>query len=184
MLPSVHVPEPASLGELLELHDEDFVRAAYLLILGRAGDTEGRAFYVRRIRSGARREEIVVEMASSVEAAARETLLPDGLGEFFRAEEARRPGLAARILGRLLGPAQEPLAKQLRIVENLAFRILEGQKAQAETARMSALLSHQRADGAAEAGRYGEPAGRLAESPTHTVHGRAVFEMKKFLEAT
>ena len=41
-----------SLPELLSWHDVDFVRCAYVTVLGRQPDPTGEAYYVDRLRQG------------------------------------------------------------------------------------------------------------------------------------
>lgn len=55
-------------NDLMIYHDEDFVRAVYMAILNRPADKEGLSFYVRQIRSGVHREEVIYCVATSVEA--------------------------------------------------------------------------------------------------------------------
>lgn len=43
---------PTSLSELLDIHDEPFVRMAYRLVLGREGDVDGVTHYVEALRGG------------------------------------------------------------------------------------------------------------------------------------
>lgn len=108
--PSIdHVPQ--SLGDLLSLHDEPFVRAAYLAMLGRAVDEPGLRNYTALLRSGASREAIVVALAESEEAlrGTRRTL--PGLPAFVEQHRPRKTGLwrgALRRLGRHLTAHLEP----------------------------------------------------------------------------
>ena len=57
-----------SLSELLSWHDVDFVRCAYVTILGRQPDSEGEAYYTDRIRRGHSPMEVLWELRSSAEA--------------------------------------------------------------------------------------------------------------------
>jgi len=56
-----------SLAELLSWHDVNFVRCAYVTILGRQPDSEGEAYYTTRIRNGRPKLEIVRQLRRSPE---------------------------------------------------------------------------------------------------------------------
>ncbi|MED5619502.1 DUF4214 domain-containing protein [Ideonella sp. BN130291] len=74
---------PAKLSELLALHDESFVRAAYLAILGRPADPGGLANYLSQVRSGIPKLEIAAELATSAEARRHAAAL-EGLEKVLR----------------------------------------------------------------------------------------------------
>ena len=109
---------------LLRLQDRAFVRQAYAALLGRQPDHDGLAYYTERIRQGVRKERVLHELASSPEARIpSETLF--AVEAILRAEREReRPGLLPRVFRRLLSHALEPMMAKLRIVENLAWRVL------------------------------------------------------------
>jgi FkbM family methyltransferase len=56
-----------SLAELCEWHDRDFVRCAYVTLLGRQPDMAGEADYVRRLRSGVHKLTIIRDLRRSDE---------------------------------------------------------------------------------------------------------------------
>lgn len=58
----------ASIDDLLELHDRDFVEAAYLIMLRRPVDPSGCAYFVRRLRLGYSRVALLDQMLKSPEA--------------------------------------------------------------------------------------------------------------------
>ena len=58
----------ASLSELLLWHDVDFVRCAYVSVLGRQPDAEGETRYTRRLRAGRSKMEILQHLRRSPEA--------------------------------------------------------------------------------------------------------------------
>jgi hypothetical protein len=58
-----------SLAELLSWHDADFVRCAYVTVLGRQPDREGEKFYLQRLRSGRPKLEVLRHLRASPEAA-------------------------------------------------------------------------------------------------------------------
>ena len=56
-----------SLAELLSWHDIDFVRCAYVTMLGRQPDPEGEAYYADRIRCGRSKLEVLWQLRRSSE---------------------------------------------------------------------------------------------------------------------
>ena len=70
-------PEQAnSLAELLSSDNEEFVRLAYLTVLGRPADAEGEAYYTDRIRRGFTKMEVLDQLRKGDEAK-RVPPLPD-----------------------------------------------------------------------------------------------------------
>ncbi|MGC9206477.1 DUF4214 domain-containing protein [Acidithiobacillus sp.] len=59
-----------NIAELLACEDIEFIKCAYLSILGRDPDPEGVNYYLNRLHSGVSKYEIVVQLISSDEAAA------------------------------------------------------------------------------------------------------------------
>ena len=70
-----------SLFELLSWHDADFVRCAYVTVLGRQPDAEGEAYYTHRIRQGHSKLQILWQLRRSPEA----TRHDPGIAGFDRA---------------------------------------------------------------------------------------------------
>ena len=63
------IHKPAETAEaLLAMEDAEFVSCAYLTVLGRPVDPDGFAEYLRHIRAGADKSEVVAAIASSAEA--------------------------------------------------------------------------------------------------------------------
>jgi hypothetical protein len=58
----------ASLAQLLELHDAEFVDAMHLALLGRAPDRGAREGYIRVLREGHDKEAVLYGLATSEEA--------------------------------------------------------------------------------------------------------------------
>lgn len=56
-----------SLNELLAWHDVDFIRCAYVTILGRQPDPQGEAYYSDRIRRGHSKLEVIGQLRTSPE---------------------------------------------------------------------------------------------------------------------
>jgi hypothetical protein len=67
---SLKTPD-ASFDELIDLGDADFVRQAYLKVLNRPVDADGLSNYVRQLRRGRRKFEILCELAESEEGHAK-----------------------------------------------------------------------------------------------------------------
>jgi hypothetical protein len=57
----------SSLAELLAWHDEDFVRCAYVTMLGRRPDEVGEWHYVEQVRQGKARLQVLSELRRSLE---------------------------------------------------------------------------------------------------------------------
>lgn len=112
---SAHPPE--SVDHLLELHDTRFVRAAYLALLGRAADVQGHANYLRLLRRGVSKTEIIRVLADSDEGRRANRKLP-GLDSLLRTPPEKEPGRIGRALGRLTSWALMPTERRLRAVEN------------------------------------------------------------------
>ena len=74
-----------SVEELLDLHDEEFIHAAFLCVLGRNPDPEGLTYYLKRIRSGVGKQEILGQIALSSEGLQNRPTLP-GLPKVISAE--------------------------------------------------------------------------------------------------
>ncbi len=68
-------PSARSLEQLLDYQDEQFVRCAYLAILGRAADREGLGHYVACLRTGESKMHILADFRRSGESRARDAHL-------------------------------------------------------------------------------------------------------------
>ncbi len=80
---------PKSVGELLDLDDEAFVLVAYRAILGREADHEGFTYYVRRVRSGVGKLQILGQLRFSPEGRGRAVTV-DGLDWAIRIDRIKR----------------------------------------------------------------------------------------------
>jgi O-antigen biosynthesis protein len=60
-----------TLDELFSYQDERFVHYAYLTILGRSPDSEGMLYYLKRVRSGTQKLEVLAQLRLSKEGAIR-----------------------------------------------------------------------------------------------------------------
>lgn len=67
-IPPKIITAASGLGQILELRGEDFIKCAYLTILKREADPEGLENYLRLLREGLPKSEILVALYSSSEA--------------------------------------------------------------------------------------------------------------------
>jgi hypothetical protein len=107
-----------SLTELLAWHDVDFVRCAYVTILGRQPDPQGEAYYTNRIRAGRSKLEALWQLRRSHEGSHHDPGIAGLDRELKRAAWRRKP-----IIGRLIrvftgGDADDRLARYHRSIIN------------------------------------------------------------------
>ena len=86
------------LQELLHFQDTQFIDAAYWAILRRAPDPVGLAYYLTRLRSGARKLQILGELKSSEEARTSGIEIP-GLRAALRMQRLSKVALLGRLAG-------------------------------------------------------------------------------------
>ncbi len=106
---------PQSVAELLGLHDEEFVRCAYLSILGRPADPGGFAEYLRQIRLGMDKRMLLVVIATSAEGRAihADERLP-GLPELIiQVDSEKNRSFFSRLMSRWMADALKPLSVQV-----------------------------------------------------------------------
>jgi GT2 family glycosyltransferase/SAM-dependent methyltransferase len=117
--PTYHpLPEITSLDELLDCNDEAFVWAMYHTLLRRAPDTEGMAYYVKRLRRGISKLQMLDQICRSKEAQACAVKLP-GLVDALR----RNRWLKLPIIGALL--RNQGTNQKLHAIENQLFILNE-----------------------------------------------------------
>lgn len=108
----------ASAADLLLLVDERFVRGVFLTLLGREPDAEGGGYYLKRLRSGVSRSEILAELAGSDEARAKGVELP-GLAEIVRRYRRFKLPIIGHMLRKWFAPEEASLVHtRLRALEN------------------------------------------------------------------
>jgi FkbM family methyltransferase len=107
-----------SLSELLSWEDVNFVRCAYVTVLGRQPDAEGEAFYTDSLRRGHSKLEILWQLRRSKEAHTHDPGIAGFDRALKRAALARRPVLG--FFTRLLTGAEgdSGVDRQLRAVAN------------------------------------------------------------------
>lgn len=109
--------------------DQAFIKAAYLVLLGREVDPEGLENYTALLRTGMRKAAIVCVLATSDEGRQRlGQREPAGLAELLRAERARQhPTTIQRLWRRLIGPAAFDdaleMQRELRVAVNRNYLI-------------------------------------------------------------
>jgi len=123
--PLTSVREATDLRTLLQHNDRRFVQCAYLTLLKREPDPNGFSFYVRRLRDGAPKMQILSEIYSSDEARATGTDLP-GLRRAIRRQKLiRRPliGILAKTL--FDGEGESVFETRLRVIEQHVFLLVQ-----------------------------------------------------------
>ena len=113
--------ETATLSELLNLNDVDFVRAAYRAVLKREADLSGERNYVELMRKGHDKVRLLSDMASSEEGRRAQAVVPGLAWAMRRTKFSRVPfvgplsSYASRVFGRAADP--DPVVAQ----QNQAF---------------------------------------------------------------
>ena len=115
-----------SIADLFSLHDLDFVRSAYQTVLGREADPSGLDHFLDRLRNGAAKIDILVELRQSGEGC-RAAL---DLG-WLDSATARRRRMTSRWYGwlfRLGGKAEQNdlHSKRIRAIDNNLNRLCNG----------------------------------------------------------
>jgi len=118
-----------SLAELLSWDDVDFVRCAYVTVLGRQPDVEGEAFYTGRLRRGHAKLEVLWQLRRSPEGPSHDPGIAGFDRALWRARRARMRVVGAffRILHREEGDS--PADRRQRAMANdlhVLMRIREG----------------------------------------------------------
>ena len=112
----------ASVPDLLNLHDQDFVDAAYRFVFGREADLGGRAHYVARLRDGASKTQLLTELHDSSEG--KKVRTPDSEVSKYVHEfkKAQLPFFGRFYKSRYAGEGNTEAELRVRALENLAFR--------------------------------------------------------------
>jgi Domain of unknown function (DUF4214) len=126
-----------TLDELLKLHDEAFVAGAYKVLLGRLPDPEGLENYLRQVRAGTQKSQIIAELAGSPEGRLRSAEVP-GLGNLIAEHRKGARSFWSRIFRRLSSTPTERIERQLRVIDNRLY-VME-QCAAEQNRQMAALL--------------------------------------------
>jgi hypothetical protein len=158
-----------SVEQLLSLDDEDFVRCAYLSVLGRPADPSGLAGYVRQVRLGADKKDLVVALATSPEAYKLPTNL-QGLKELVHASKQKRSSFFLRAIRHLSSEALRPVTMQLQAYEHQLNRLNDSMKARFDNLD-AAIERLSRASGLDPALKGQE----IEELKQMTAHARAIY---------
>jgi FkbM family methyltransferase len=120
-IPAMHdsaTYKPANLEELIYDHDDAaFVVLAYRTLLLREPDPEGYAYYLKRLRRGVGKLELILQLRSSTEARSKPVELPGLARALWSMHLVRLPviGVLFRLFG--MGDMRTPLARQLSRIE-------------------------------------------------------------------
>lgn len=107
-----------SLAELLSWHDVDFVRCAYVTVLGRQPDPDGEAYYTDRIRRGHSKMEVLWQLRRSPEGADHDPGIA-GLDKMLRRHHNARLPFLGSIIRALTGREGDSTAeRQFRALNN------------------------------------------------------------------
>ena len=108
----------SDLQTLLRIQGAQFVEAAYLALLRRPPDPEGFSYYLERLRSGARKLQILRELGVSSEARAVGAELP-GLRVALALQRLVKIPLVGRFVRSCFGlEGDSPMETRLRAVES------------------------------------------------------------------
>jgi len=109
-----------STSELLELHDEQFVRTCFRTLLHRPADPEGLSNYLGQVRAGIPKSEIVADLVLSPEGRKVEPTL-HGLAPLVEAARRARPNMLQRLLRWLGRSLFYPVEVRLNALENRLY---------------------------------------------------------------
>ena len=136
--------ENLTLDQLLALHDEAFVQAAYLKVLLRRPEPEGLCNHLELLHSGTSKESILLALLQSDEG--RSVDGGEQLAEVLqRRAKLQNTGLLARVRRRLLGLDPEGITQRINAAENRLGSQVEGlaraqQRSEDGTATLSKLM--------------------------------------------
>lgn len=110
-----------SLQAVLVLHDEDFINAAYALILSREADSDGLGNYLLKVRAGASKASVIAALARSAEAAEQGVDAATVIRNLAQFEAV--DSLWSRFLRRVTPGSSATVERQLRIIDNRLYLI-------------------------------------------------------------
>jgi glycosyltransferase involved in cell wall biosynthesis len=91
-------PEDMTLDELCNLDGDDFIRAAYMVVLGRSADDTGLSYYRKRLHDGVRKESVIADLMASPEMSNKGRSIPDNLRNTLRLDRFIRRPVIKRLL--------------------------------------------------------------------------------------
>lgn len=125
------LPLEMDADQLLALHDEAFVVAAYRSVLKRAPDPEGLEYYLAQVRDGTSRRDILARLRTSPEGRSVRAVVPKLTG-IVRSYRWQAVPCLGKLLPRLgIGEPRSEYWRRIRAVENLMYRV----ESQSETRR-------------------------------------------------
>ena len=134
-----------SLEELIALHDVDFVRCAYVTLLGRQSDAQGEAYYTDRIRRGHSRMSVLSQLRRSDEARSHDPGIRGLDAALAKAARARLPIVGALLPESSIEPQRDhwkpfrALANQLNLIDDrLTVSLLRQAESSRDIKRLSA----------------------------------------------
>lgn len=120
-----------SVETLLDLPDEEFVKAAYLLVLGRHPDPSGLAHYSRQVRDGEEKAAILVELARSEEGRRTSSGRPEIIKFINELSRSRRSSFLGSVQ-RLFRDLSRGNERKQRVIENrilaLNHRVIQAER--------------------------------------------------------
>ena len=140
--PAARSSRPATVAELLNLFDEEFVEAAYIEALGRLPDPAGFAYYVERVRRGVDKLEILAQLRFSPEGKRHRPLLA-GLEQAVG--DLRGRGGRLSVVRAALGRRQRAASERDNALKNHVARmnIASGREMEVRIRELEAALAKQ-----------------------------------------
>ncbi len=121
-----------SAAQLLLLADEQFVRSVFLTLFQREPDADGGGYYLKRLRSGVSKSEILAELADSDEGRSKAVELP-GLAEIVRRYRRYKLPIIGAAIRKWFAPQEASLVHaKLRALENRLAAMDDRVRAQAK----------------------------------------------------
>ena len=117
-----HQPDD-NLATLLALHDQNFILAAYQTLLGRAPDATGLEYYLKRLRSGIAKIQILAQLRLCTESKQHIASLPD-LDIAIKHYQLGRLPIVGWLFRQFYGLEGDTITeRRLRLMENQLFFI-------------------------------------------------------------
>jgi len=152
MTEDIAIQTPAASAEaLLAMEDAEFVSSAYLSVLGRPADPVGFADYLRHIRAGASKSDILAALATSPEAKRLDPDRISGLARIVReAKRIRVPFFSRRTFKRVIrrvevceyriSKMEQSFAARLEKLESELGALLHGHRRQMQGGALSPVI--------------------------------------------
>jgi FkbM family methyltransferase len=131
MLPSIPAAKPPSsttastLDALLACHDQRLINCAYQTLLGRAPDPEGFEYYLRRLRAGYPKIQLIKQLRYSPEGKKRASNIPGLISSIQRYRNESYPLIGWLFRALRKSEANHPRDRKLRSIESLIINLSE-----------------------------------------------------------